>query len=246
MKLRLCSDHQGWTTRSTPLVFFLVFVLLSSTAWGHPEIVAQIEQLDREIAAQPANASLLLKRGDLYRRDGNYPAAHHDFSAAHRLDPSLSEFDFYAGRLALEMDDAVTAEEQLGRYLQSNPDNAAAWALRGEARLDLHQPIEAAADFGAAIKYSAKPTPTLYLQQARALNMAGRDYQAKALQVIDQGLDTFPLEVSLLGLGTDIALELKLYERAQRYIATLPEPITNLPQWQVRINKLAEAESRQQ
>jgi cytochrome c-type biogenesis protein CcmH/NrfG len=226
-------------------VLLLLVVLISSTAWGHPEIVAQIEQLDREIAAQPANASLLLKRGDLYRRDGDYAAAQQDFSAAHRLDPSLSEYDFYAGRLALEMDDASIAEKQLGLYLQSYPGNAAAWALRGQARMDLQHPIEAAADFAAAIQHSTKPTPALYLQQARAFDTAGREYQAKALEVIDQGLERFPMEVSLLGLGTDIALELKLNERARGYIDTLPEPITNLPQWQARINKLAEAESGQ-
>ncbi len=234
----MCSEHPVRALQLAPGWLCFLLLAMISSAWGHPELLLQIEQLDSEIAAQPASAKLLVQRGDLYRRDGNYVAAWRDFNEAHQLDPGFNEYNFYSGRLALEMGDPQTALLQLGQYLQQNPGHAAAWVLHGNAQMALGNPLAAAEDYGKSITTSTSPTPTLYLQQAQAFNSAGPDHQATALQVIDQGLQRFPLEVSLLGLGTDIALELNQTEKAQTYIDSLPEPIQQLPQWKERRARL--------
>ena len=201
---------------------------------AHPELLSQIEQLDIEIAAQPGDAGLRVRRGELYRRDGDFTAAAKDFQTARELQPDFPDLDLYAGRLALETGDAAGAEQMLGAYLARQPGNASAWKLRGNAQLMLQQPLKAAQNYGQAIKYSNPPTPTLFMQQARALQAAGPEHANEALQVIDQGLARFPREISLLGLGMDVSLELGAFQEARAYFNVVPEPIQQLPQWQAR------------
>lgn len=230
----MCSERMVQASRPASGWLMASLLLLAGAAWAHPELLQQIQRLNAEIAAQPGNLELLLQRGDLYRRDGNFEAATRDFKAAREIDPNYTEYDFYSGRLALEMGDRQKALDQLGLYLQQNPDHAAAWTLHGDAQLALGRPLEAAGDYAQAISTSAHPSPTLFVQQAQALDKAGQQHQPAALQVIDQGLQLFPREVSLLGLGTDIALALGEHEKALGYMDVLPAPIRALPQWQAR------------
>lgn len=249
----MCSENGQWRSRlraipasgvkgrPPALLCALLLALLAGSAWAHPELLQQIQRLDEAIAAQPGNAELLVQRGDLYRRHGDYTSATRDFKAARQIDPTFTEYDFYSGRLALEMGDRELALQQLGQYLQQNPANAAAWTLHGDTQLALGNALAAAADYGRAIATSTRPTPILYAQQAGALNAAGLDHQPAALAVIDQGLQLFPREVTLLGIGMDTALAMGEFEKARSYLEVLPPPIRALPQWQARASRLAEA-----
>lgn len=208
---------------------------LAPPAWGHPDLMLQIEVLTAKLQLQPAEAELLVQRGDLYRRHEDFTAAAEDFTAARNIQPDFPTLDYYQGRLFLEMGDAGLAEALLSRYLVSHADHAAAWALLGQARLSLGQAEAAAADYQQAINRSEKPSPSLYRLQVVALVTAGPSHRESAREVVDTGLDHFPLEVSLLGLGTDIALAENAPEVAAGYIETLPHSIRKLARWQSRI-----------
>jgi tetratricopeptide (TPR) repeat protein len=208
--------------------------LLASPAWGHPELLAQIELLDTEIQQQPGNAELLIRRGDLYRREQDYSAAQRDFAAARKLQPDNSELDFFQGRLQLERGDFAAADLLLSHYLAAHPEHASAWALRGRTRLSLDLPLEAAQDYAQAIAHSDAPSPSLYREQVLALVAAGEGYYITARKMADAGLDRFPGEVSLLGLATDIALAEDEPGAAALYMQRLPAPISLLPAWQAR------------
>jgi hypothetical protein len=54
---------------------------------------------------------------------------------------------------------------------------------------------------------------------------------------VDSGLERFPVEVSLLGLGTDIALSVDRADTAASYFEPLPAALRKLPQWQTRIER---------
>jgi len=214
--------------------FLIGLTMLVSPAWGHPELLAQIELLDTEIQQQPGNAELLIRRGDLYRREQDYSAAQRDFAAARELQPGHSEIDFFQGRLQLERGDFVAADLQLSRYLVAHPEHASAWTLRGETRLAQGLPVEAAQDYAQAIAHSDAPSPSLYRQQVLALVAAGEEYYKPARKIADAGLDRFPGEMSLLGLATDIALAEDEPGAAALYMQRLPASIKKLPAWQTR------------
>lgn len=216
----------------------MLLLWCTTAALAHPELAAQSEQLDRALKEQPTSIRLLIRRGDIYRREGNFPAAAQDFSAARKLEPDNPELDFYQGRLLLDMGRPQEADELLSHWISHHPDNATARLLRGDARMQLNQPVAAAEDYAHAIGLSERPSPGVYLLQANALQVAGQDYWQQALSVINAGLEKFPLEVSLLGLGMDIALESGQADLARKYFERVPTAVRALPQWQARAASL--------
>ena len=203
-------------------------------ALGHPDLLAQIEELSEQLADHPGDASLLLRRGSLELRHGDYDGARRDFRAARAADPGLSELDYYEGRLELESGNPEQAVHFLDRYLEAHPGGGGAYALRARARLALVDTVGAADDFGLAIHHSEQPAPTLYRERALALVESGPDFWTAAQQVVAEGLTRFTVEISLLALGTDLALAQDKASLAFAYIDSLSRGVRELPQWQSR------------
>jgi tetratricopeptide (TPR) repeat protein len=217
---------------------FLACCLSAGSAFAHPELLAQIERIDAQLAERPEDTGLMLQRGDLYRRHGDYAAAAADFATVRELDPANVTLGFYEGRLLLEQGDPTRADELLGRYLENEPDHAAAWSLRGQARLARGLPLLAVDDFSAAIEHSTRTTPTLYLQHAAALVAVGEGYWDLARAAADAGLEQHPYDMALLGLATDTALALGQTAIVSGYLERLPGALLGLPQWSSRAESL--------
>lgn len=207
-------------------------------AAAHPELAVQSAELDQALNEQPVNPELLIRRGDIHRREGHFAEAEQDFAAARLLEPDNPELDFYQGRLLLDMGQAEEADALLSRWLAAHPEQATAWLLRGDARMQMNQPLAAAEAYAHAIGLSERPSPGVYLLQANALQVAGPAHWQQALSVIDSALEKFPLEVSLLGLGMDIALASGLRDLAGSYFERVPTAVRALPQWQARASRL--------
>jgi predicted Zn-dependent protease len=138
----------------------------------------------------------------------------------------------------LEASNPSGAEKLLDRYILGHPEEANAFILRAEVRLALGQSLEAAQDYAEAIQRASQASPALYREWALALIGAGEAQWSNARSVVDIGLDQFSQDVSLLALGTDIALAENRPERAAAYIERLPSALANLPGWQDRVSAL--------
>lgn len=203
--------------------------------FAHPDLLLQIEQLDREIATHPQNAELLARRGDLHRRHQDYAAASSDLNAARAADPGYALVDLLEGSLFLDTGRPDRAEQSLSRYLATHPEHAAAWILRARAWLGLDKPASAAEDLQKAIATAGKPGPEVYRLLVLSLAAQGADRGDAALRAVNAGLARFPVEVSLLALGADIALGLDRLGEADSYFRRLPDAVRALPQWQSRM-----------
>jgi len=188
------------------LTVLIVLSALSVSVFAHPDLVLQIESLDAQIKSSPTNTELLIKRGDLYRRHESYPAAASDFATARKIDPDNSLLDFYEGHLLFDAGDFEAAELHFKKHLSNHSEHSKAWGLRGETAIRLKKPEPAATYFANAITHAQSPSPALYRSQILSLVSVGQSRWEDASQVTDQGLEHFGLEVSLLGLGIDIAL----------------------------------------
>jgi len=216
-------------------VFLLAgLLMLAQPALSHPDLLLQIEELDGQLQAEPQNAELLGRRGDLYRRHEDYAAAASDFAAARSSGQDYALLDFYEARLLLATGEWTAAEQLLSRYLSSHPGHAFAWTLRAQAWLGLGQPLLAAGDFEAAIQKADQPSPSLYRDWALALVTVGNDHWNEAGHVVDKALEAFPRDVALLALGTDIALAENQPSRANLYLKSLPGSVSVLPRWDER------------
>ncbi len=214
----------------------MILLALPPPSFAHPELLSQIELLDVQLHEHPGDPGLLLKRGDLYRRHGDYDAARRDFADAGKAEPPPPDLDFFEGWLQLETSQPESALTSFNRYLAAHPGHVKTLILRADAFIALKQPAKAATDLGQAISHSQSPSPALFRQQALALVSAGAGRWPDARAVIEDGLSRFPAEVSLLGLGTDLALALDDEASARHYMSKLPAAVRELPQWQERLD----------
>jgi len=204
-------------------------------AWSHAGLELQIEELTLQLERQPDNVEWLLKRGDLQRRHESPALARDDFKRVREIQPDNATVDWFEGRLELESGYPEIGIQYLDHFLLANPDHAIALQNRAQAHLLLHQPLLAAQDYQRVIQVSEKPAPSLYSSNALVLVAAGPEYFSQAMDVVWTGLERFPGEVSLTGLGTDISLAVADTGTAQNLINTLPAAILGLPQWKARV-----------
>jgi len=233
MKLPSCTEEDRLRF-SLLALFFAVALANATVCWGHPDLIAQIEALTARLAAQPDNVELLLKRGDLHRRHQDYAAAARDFDQAARIHPTHLMLDFYRGRLQQETGNSGAADRLFAGYLERRPGHAKAWKLRGEVNLSRGVPEQAAGYFKKAIELATSPSPDLYRLRVMALIAAGEPHWSKAMESVEKGLNRFGLEMTLLGLGTDISLASGQTNRANELIGRLPGKLMKLPQWTAR------------
>lgn len=220
-------------------VLGILFAFCAVTAGAHPDLLEQIRRLDGEITRAPGDASLLLQRGDLHRRHGDFAAAEADFATARALQPDLPQQDLAEGRLLLETGLPAAADQHFSRFLETQPKHASAWNLRGHARLAQGQPALAAQDYARAIELSDEPSPVLFQQQAAALVLAGTAHWQDAQQVLATGLARHPQDIALWGIAIDIELALGEFGAAKAAISQLPAGLQRLPQWQRRLELAA-------
>ena len=222
----------SWCFKVSCLV---VLSTLGTPAWSHPDLLLQIEELGRVLAAQPASADLLARRGELYRRHADFAAAARDLAAARAAQPDYPLLDLYEGMLLLDSGNPAGAEAMLSRYLRNHPQHASAWIAHARAQLALGRAEAAARDYARAIRYADVPSPELYRDWSLALVSAGADHWDAARGAADIGLGLFPRDVALLALGSDIALAQNRPGVATAYVNRLPPAIVRLDQWQARL-----------
>ena len=209
-------------------------VLFAQPLSAHSDLVLQIDALSKQVSETPQDTELLIRRGDLYRRHGDWAAAENDFQSVRELTPDHPMIDWYEGRLLMEAGRSAEAEAMLTRFLEVRNDHAGAYRARAIARQDLNQDLLAAADYQAAIDNSEQPTPSLYRSLVMSLVAIGIDQIEVALIAVDDGLNRFPREVSLLGLGVDLSLAQADAQQASKYMSEIPPLLGNLLQWQFR------------
>ena len=217
------------------LPLFAVLLALPTVVFAHPELQEQIDLVSAQIEADAGNADLYLKRGNLHRRHQDWEAAYLDFDQARDLDPALTDVDWLKGRTLVDVGRYQEGERLLNGYLETVPDNASALQTRARARSSLGRHLEAAADYGSAIKHAEQPSPGLFDFQAQELAAAGPENFPKAAAVTTAGLARFPGEVTLLGLRTDFALAAGEAAVARRQFDQLKPGLETLPQWEFRL-----------
>jgi len=202
--------------------------------YAHQDLLLQIEQLDEQISSDPQNTELLIRRGDLYRRHGDWNAAKIDFQMVRELSPDHPSIDWYEGRLLVASGQNEAGIILLTRLLEQDDHHSGAYLVRAEARWHLQQALLAAQDYQFAIDTSEQPSPSFYRSLVLSLVAAGADYTDQAITAVNDGLKLFSTEISLLGLGVDLSLSQKNAPQAQLYLEKVPSRLKALPQWQFR------------
>lgn len=227
---------------------FLFF--LSAGSWlaearAHGELHPRIEAITREMAPGPT-AELFLRRGELYRLDGNFSAALADYESAEQLDPGLATVALCQGRALFEAGHPGPARRALDEFLRRQPDHVAGFLLRARVQARLGARREAVADYGRAIALADEPRPEPFAERAEIQMALGEP--AAALDGLTAGLAKLGSIPSLHLPALEAELALARFDAALSRIDRLTVAADRKEQWLerraevlVRAGRLAEA-----
>ena len=189
-------------------------------ATAHQGLHRQIEALSRRIGSSPREPALYLRRGELYRRHGDWSEALADFDHAQKLAPELVDVEFHKGRLLLSAGKPKEAKESLDRFLAVKRHHILALVTRARARVKLGEFLAAARDYGTATARlrdgGQKARPEYYLECARALQAAGEIHVDAAARCLDEGIRCLGPLPSLQNAAIRLELLRKRYDAALR------------------------------
>jgi len=226
----------------------LIGITLALPTRAHEGLHEQIADVTAQIKREPKNASLYLKRGELYRLHREWDSAFADYSRAEKLNPRMDEVNFGRGRAYLEAGKPEQAKIWLDRFLIAKPGHVDALITRGRVLVNLNQGIAAAADYSRAIEQLAKPKPEYYIERAQALVAGGRNEEA--LSGIDDGVKKLGPIVTLQLFAIDLELSRKSYDAALSRLEQIAVQSPRKESWLARRGEILllakrDAEARQ-
>ena len=181
---------------------------------AHGDLHEQIEAVTEQIAKDPKNSELYLKRGELRRMHQEWDLAQSDYDHAFALNPGLVVIDFTRGRMFLEANWPHSAKICLDRFLLKHTNHVEGFIARARTLVKLEKPLEAARDYTMAIRYAPSGRPELYIERAQALEDAGERHYAEALSGLDEGIERLGPLVTIQLHAIDLELKRKQFDAA--------------------------------
>ena len=219
--------------------------MLVTTA-AHPGIDEQIVELNKLIAAEPTDATLYLRRGELYRIHRDWKQAEADYTHALKLDPELVIARQCIGRMMLESDRAAEAIDPLEAYLAERPADTKTLALLSRAYMKLGKHLEAANSYTRTLATvtDGKPRPEYYLERARALVAAGPKHIDKALAGLDEGLQALGHPVTLQLYAIELEIDQLRYDAALARVDQIASRSVRKETWLIQRGEILEKAQR--
>ena len=115
------------------ITWLVLSVALPLAVAAHGDLHARIVDVTEQIAHDPTNAALYLKRGDLYRQHHAWESALRDLARAADLDPGLPTLDLLRGLTLLDAGQWEAARAALTTFLTRHPEHAEALVARARA-----------------------------------------------------------------------------------------------------------------
>lgn len=173
----------------------LLLLLLAAPMFAHEGLHEQIAEVTQRIERAPRDATLYLKRAELYRLHEEFAAAARDYDRAAALHPHLHGVDLGRGLLLTASGHTDKAVAALRRYAAEEPGDREGHIALARALVRTGRAPEGAAEFTIALRSVADPD--IAIERANALLAAGKADDALA------GLDQM-----LARLGPVVTLQL--------------------------------------
>jgi tetratricopeptide (TPR) repeat protein len=207
-------------------------LLIAPPVRAHGDLHEQISALSKQIEADPANAALWFKRGELHRFHEDYAASLADLRRAAEIDPKLEVVDLAVGRTHLAAGDARAAKDALDRYLDRRPGHADARIERARALVKLGDGPAAAEEYTKALAAVERPLPEHYIERAEALAGLGRIDEA--VRGLDEGLKRLGPVVTLQLRAIDLEASAKNFDAALARLDAAAAPFPRRESWLAR------------
>jgi tetratricopeptide (TPR) repeat protein len=198
---------------------------------AHDGLHEQIDAASREIAADPTNATLYVKRGELYRLHRAWARAARDYDEALRRDPALSTVHLARGRMLTESGRHSAALIAFDRYIAREGEKPHALVERARVLVALDRPRDAAVDYTRALQLLAEPEPEYYVERAGALDAAGATDEA--IRSLDEGVARLGPLVTLELAALSLERKAGLFDAALARVERLADGAPRKESWLV-------------
>lgn len=188
------------------------------TVLPHGDLHERIGQLSAALAENPCDATLLAKRADLYHQHQEWSKALADIRRASELRDHPSD-RMLESIILLESGKTREAKRLLDRILKNSPQDTAALVARARAHALLQQNQKALKDYLKATELISKPSPDLFLEQARCFVRTGS--RAQAIESLDKAMERIGYLPSLQRYALDLEVELGRHEAALARLSQL-------------------------
>lgn len=226
----------------------IAFCCVSQASRGDADLGLVLADLDAQIAAEPAKASLVVRRAEIQLKAGNWQAALVDLDRAERLDGALP-LALPRARALMAGGHCPHAKAALDEFLAAHPGNAGALIERARAEARLGEAQAAVVDYRAALPLvAARAEPDLILEIAGHFHEAGIKHEA--LRALDAALTARPGCPALIARALEIEVACGDFEGALRRAGAAIETSARPEAWLARrasilaqAGRFAEAES---
>lgn len=225
------------------LVFAAIFPLHVA---AHGDLHEQIRAVTEQIAKDPKNSELYLKRGELHRAHQEWDDAQADYDHALALNSGLTVIDFTRGRMFLEANWPHSAKICLDRFLRKHTNHVEGFTARARSLVKLEKPLDAARDFTTAIQFAPTGRPELYIERSQALVSAGDKHYEEALRGLDEGIGRLGPLVTIQLHAIDLELKRKQFDAALNRLEKIASQSPRKETWLARRGEILQQAGRRE
>ena len=213
-------------------------VLISSrTVQAHAGDHRSIAELDNIIRENLVDQSLLVARGALYSRSGQWEKAERDLSRAETIGKK-HDVAFEFGQFYYRLGEYEKALQYIDAYIGVYPTRPAAFLLRARAASEAEQFGIASESYQTYFSLSANPQPGEYLAAARLLGSTNPDGINSALALLDRGISELGLNPQLQRYAMLLELRRDDTKSALSRWYSLKNQLGGTPEWGVTLARL--------
>jgi predicted Zn-dependent protease len=251
MPSRTESDFQRWRPTAVrrsllPLTFAASLAVgwaLARPVMAHEGLHEQIAAVTKLLQAQPGNAGLHLKRGELHRLHRDWDAALADYERAAQLDSALPGVVLARARMMLDAGWPNAARATVEGFLAREPEHPEGRLLHARALARLGDRAAAVAAYDRAMAAS-RPGPELYLERARLLADGDASDQVAALRGLDEGIAQLGPLVTLELAAIDLELKARRYDAALARVDRLAAQTPRKETWLAKRGEILDRAGR--
>ncbi len=230
--LQRTATRKTWRAVATALSCALPLIAAAGTAVAHPDFDVVGREVDRLVAADPANAKLRIDQAQVRKRAGDWDGALVALAQAQVLGADPDAVDAARASVYLAAGFPRMAAFQCDTVLARRPDAFDVLFERGRSQLALGELDNADRDFARAIAGMTTVHPEHVMIRADALRARAR--RAEALQALDAGITRLGPLPSLELTAIDIELELQRYDSALARLDLLLRQTPTNAAWMAR------------
>ena len=217
---------------------FALSVLMSSGAVqahaGDHRSIAELDAIIKEAAGEP---SLLIARGALYSRSGQWDEAKRDLSLAETLG-NKDDVAFEFGQFYYRRGEYQKALAYIESYIDAYPTYPAAFLLRARTASEAEQFELASKSYQAYFSSSSNTQPGEYLAAARLLASVSSAGITGALALLDEAISKLGLNPQLQRYAMDLELVRGDTESALTRWYSLKEQLGETPEWGITLARI--------